>query len=88
MLAVVKRVATMALAPNFSASSIMRSMACSRDSAIILVYSITSPPTRFLRQARMSLPRWRVRMVLPRTRPRVRTMRRPGTVSVVTTIIG
>ena len=56
-------------------------------SAMSFAYSWTSPPTTLRRPAIMSLPRCRARTVLPRARPSVLTMRFPGTVSVVTTIM-
>jgi hypothetical protein len=59
----------MAFAPSAVASSIIRSMACSRDWAIIFVYSWISPPTMGPEPGQDVLPRCLVRMVFPRTRP-------------------
>ena len=52
-----------------------------------LVYWRISPPTKFFRPAMISLPMCRVRMVLPRTRPKVLTIFLPGMWLVVVTII-
>jgi hypothetical protein len=75
------------LAPREAATAFIRSIACSRASAMSFVYSAISPPTRFLRPARMSLPTWRARIVFPYTSPNERTTRLPTIDELGLTII-
>jgi hypothetical protein len=65
MYEVENRTVMIALAPRDAAATLIRSIACSRASAMSLVYSVTSPPMMFVSTARMSRPMWRARTVLP-----------------------
>ena len=64
----------------------MRMSACSRDSAIIAVYSLISPPTTALKAACISFPTCRARMVFPMTVPKCSFILWPETFSVVVMI--
>ena len=78
---VAKRTFTMPFAPMLLACIIMRWRASLRDSFNKSVYCLSSPPTKFLKPAKMSFPRCFARTVEPVTKPNELTTDLPGMVS-------